>query len=52
LIFPGAILHAVGKVSQGKRYAFLPFIYDAAVAKIREANRPFLIEDKAARPAA
>lgn len=48
LIFPGAILHAVAKVTQGKRYAFLPFIYDEAAAKIRAANREFLVDEKAA----
>lgn len=39
LIFPGAILHTVSKVTEGRRYAFLPFIYDDAATKIREANR-------------
>ncbi len=43
LIFPGAILHAVGQVTQGRRYAFLPFIYDEAAAKIREANKGTLM---------
>jgi predicted 2-oxoglutarate/Fe(II)-dependent dioxygenase YbiX/peroxiredoxin len=42
LIFPGAILHAVGKVTKGRRYAFLPFVYDEAAARVREANRKFL----------
>src|SRR5687767_15013540 len=52
LIFPGAILPAVGKVTQGKRHAFLPFIYDDAAAKVREANRKFLVLDHAASPVA
>jgi predicted 2-oxoglutarate/Fe(II)-dependent dioxygenase YbiX len=42
LIFPGALLHAVSKVTRGKRYAFLPFVYDEAAAKIREENARFL----------
>jgi hypothetical protein len=31
-------------VTRGKRYAFLPFLYDDAAAKIREANNKFLGE--------
>lgn len=42
VIFPCALLHAVAKVTQGRRYAFLPFLYDDAAARIREANNAFL----------
>ena len=42
LIFPGALLHAVSPVTRGRRYAFLPFVYDEAAAKIREENAKFL----------
>ncbi len=28
--------------TKGKRYAFLPFLYDDAAAQIREANRKYL----------
>jgi hypothetical protein len=35
LVFPCAILHAVTPVKQGRRYAFLPFLYDEAAAKIK-----------------
>lgn len=38
VIFSCAMLHAVGRVTAGRRYAFLPFLYDDAAAKIREAN--------------
>jgi predicted 2-oxoglutarate/Fe(II)-dependent dioxygenase YbiX/peroxiredoxin len=38
VIFSCALLHAVGRVRSGRRYAFLPFLYDEAAAKIREAN--------------
>ena len=38
VIFSCAMLHAVGQVTAGRRYAFLPFLYDDAAAKIREAN--------------
>jgi hypothetical protein len=30
------------KVTRGRRYAFLPFLYDDEAAKIREANNVFL----------
>jgi peroxiredoxin/predicted 2-oxoglutarate/Fe(II)-dependent dioxygenase YbiX len=42
VIFPCALLHAVSKVTSGRRYAFLPFLYDEESAKIREANNQFL----------
>lgn len=29
-------------MTKGKRYAFLPFLYDDAAAKIRDENRRFL----------
>jgi hypothetical protein len=35
-------LHAVTQVTRGRRYAFLPFVYDEAAAKVREANSKFL----------
>jgi len=38
VIFPCAILHAVSQVTRGRRYAFLPFIYDDAGARIRATN--------------
>jgi hypothetical protein len=34
----------VSRITRGKRYAFLPFLYDDAAAKIREANNKFLGE--------
>ena len=45
LIFPGALLHAVSPVTRGRRYAFLPFVYDEAAAKIREKNARFIEGD-------
>jgi len=44
VVFSGALLHAVSPVTRGRRYAFLPFLYDEAAAKIREANNEFLGE--------
>jgi hypothetical protein len=29
-------------VTQGRRFAFLPFLFDEEAAKLREANRQFL----------
>lgn len=42
VIFPCALLHAVSRVTSGRRYAFLPFLYDDAAAKVREANSQYL----------
>lgn len=42
VVFPCAVLHAVSQVTQGRRYAFLPFLYDEAAAKLREQNNQFL----------
>jgi peroxiredoxin len=44
VVFSCSLLHAVSKVSRGRRYAFLPFLYDDEAAKIREANNEFLGE--------
>lgn len=38
VVFSCSLLHAVSKVTRGRRYAFLPFLYDDAAAKIREQN--------------
>ena len=43
-VFSCSLLHRVSPVTAGKRYAFLPFLYDDAAAKIREANNQFLGE--------
>ena len=40
VIFPCAILHAVSQVTRGRRYAFLPFVYDEGGARIRVQNLP------------
>ena len=36
VVFPCAALHAVSKVTSGRRYAFLPFVYDEAGAALRQ----------------
>ena len=38
LVFPCAILHAVGMVTKGRRYAFLPFLLDEAGHAIQTRN--------------
>ena len=42
VVFSCSLMHAVSAVSRGRRYAFLPFLYDDAAAKIRAANNQFL----------
>jgi hypothetical protein len=42
LIFSCSLLHSVSMVTQGRRFAFLPFLYDEAAAKLREENNRFL----------
>jgi peroxiredoxin/predicted 2-oxoglutarate/Fe(II)-dependent dioxygenase YbiX len=44
VVFSCPLLHAVSSVTRGRRYAFLPFIYDDEAAKIREANNAHLGE--------
>lgn len=44
LIFSCSILHEALPITGGKRYAFLPFLYDDAAAEIRRANNAFLDE--------
>ena len=36
VVFPCAALHAVSKVTRGRRYAFLPFVYDESGAVLRQ----------------
>ena len=47
VVFSCGLLHQALPVTSGKRYAFLPFLYDDAAAKIREANNAFLGENVA-----
>ncbi|MGD9511602.1 MAG: 2OG-Fe(II) oxygenase [Geminicoccaceae bacterium] len=42
VVFSCSLLHAVSRVTDGRRYAFLPFLYDDAAAKLREANNAHL----------
>jgi peroxiredoxin len=47
VVFSCSLLHRVTPVTDGARYAFLPFLYDEAAAKIREANAAFLADGSA-----
>jgi peroxiredoxin/predicted 2-oxoglutarate/Fe(II)-dependent dioxygenase YbiX len=38
VVFSCSLLHAVSVVTSGKRYAFLPFLYDDAAARVRAEN--------------
>ena len=44
VVFSCSLLHEATPVTRGTRYAFLPFLYDEAAAKQREANNPHLAE--------
>jgi predicted 2-oxoglutarate/Fe(II)-dependent dioxygenase YbiX len=38
VVFSCSLLHEARPVTRGKRYAFLPFLYDEAAAQVREQN--------------
>ena len=44
IVFSTPLMHQVSPVTKGRRYAFLPFVYDDAGAEIREANIKY-VED-------
>lgn len=44
VVFSCSLLHEATPVTGGKRYAFLPFLYDNDGARLREANNAFLGE--------
>ena len=44
VVFSCSLLHAVSPVTRGRRYAFLPFLYDEAAAALRAENNRFLDE--------
>lgn len=48
VVFSCSLLHEALPVTRGKRYAFLPFLYDEEAAKLRAANNAFL--DEGVRP--
>ena len=42
VVFSCGLLHEATPVTNGKRYAFLPFLYDDAAAQVRAENNVFL----------
>ena len=42
VVFSCSLLHEATPVTAGRRYAFLPFLYDEDGARLREANAAFL----------
>lgn len=42
VVFSCSLLHEVSRMTRGKRYVFLPFLYDDAAAAVREQNRQFV----------
>ncbi len=42
VVFSCSLLHSVSQVRRGRRYAYLPFLYDEAAARIREQNARFV----------
>ncbi|MBR0671259.1 2OG-Fe(II) oxygenase [Neoroseomonas soli] len=44
VVFSCSLLHQALPVTAGRRYAFLPFLYDEAAARVREANNERLGE--------
>lgn len=47
VVFSCSLLHAVSTVTRGRRYAFLPFLYDDAAAKVREENIKYFADSNA-----
>lgn len=45
VVFSCSLLHTVTPVRRGRRYAFLPFLYDDAAANVREMNNEKLSDD-------
>lgn len=44
VVFSCSLLHSVRPVTQGRRFAFLPFLYDEAAARLRSENNRYLGE--------
>jgi len=42
VVFSCSLLHAVSTVTRGRRYAFLPFLYDEEASRVRAASNEFL----------
>jgi predicted 2-oxoglutarate/Fe(II)-dependent dioxygenase YbiX len=49
VVFSCSLLHEATPVTRGRRFMFLPFLYDDAAAKIRQQNRKFLADESPVR---
>lgn len=49
VVFSCSLLHEVRPVTRGRRFAYLPFLYDEAAARIRAANAATLVTDPETR---
>jgi predicted 2-oxoglutarate/Fe(II)-dependent dioxygenase YbiX/peroxiredoxin len=47
IVFSCSLLHEATPVTSGRRFAFLPFLYDEAAARLREENDRFLAQRSA-----
>lgn len=47
IVFSCSLLHEATPVTAGRRYAFLPFLYDEAAARLRQTNMPFVATNDA-----
>jgi predicted 2-oxoglutarate/Fe(II)-dependent dioxygenase YbiX len=50
VVFGCSLLHEATPVTRGRRYMFLPFLYDDAAARIRAENRRYLEDSGAGGP--
>ena len=48
VVFGCSMLHEATRVTRGKRYMFLPFLYDDAAARVRKENLKYLERDSGA----
>lgn len=46
VVFSCSLLHEARPVKRGRRYAFLPFLYDAEHARIRRENMKYIARDE------
>ena len=44
IVFSCSLLHTVNRMRRGRRFAFLPFLYDEAAERIRDENLAFVAE--------
>ncbi len=50
VVFSCSLLHTVSRMTRGRRYAFLPFLYDEEASRVRETNQASLADSADAQP--